>query len=119
LVLAGFPLCDLQRDLPNIARDPKVTELPVPGADPRQWQPFRPGDGEFKPIVHHIAWRGTLPTGGPPGGQQIGLWLPDAAESLHRDPRYAVRVANRDAPWWTDMRGQYGINVLGVVEVVS
>lgn len=100
-------------------RTGKVTELPVPGADPRQWQPFRPGDGEFKPIVHHITWRGTLPSGCPPGWQQIGLWLPDAAESLRRDPRYAVRVANRDVPWWTDGRGQYGINVLGVVEVVS
>ncbi len=100
-------------------RTEKVTELPVPGADPRQWQPFRPGDGEFKPIVHHITWRGTLPAGCPPGWRQIGLWLPDAAESLRRDPRYAVRVANRDVPWWTDVRGQYGINVLGVVEVVS
>ncbi len=99
-------------------RTGKVTELSVPDADPRQWQPFRPGDGEFKPIVHRIAWRGTLPAGIPTGWQQVGLWLPDAAESLRRDPRYAVRVANRDAPWWTDVRGQYGINVLGVVEVV-
>ena len=100
-------------------RTGKVTELPVPDADPRQWQPFRPGDGEFKPIGHRITWRGTLPAGCPPGWQQIGLWLPDDVESLRRDPRFAVRVANRDVPWWTDVRGQYGINVLGVVEVVS
>jgi hypothetical protein len=100
-------------------RTGKVTELPVTGADPRQWQPFRPGDAEFKPIVDRITWSGNLPATIQPGWQQIGLWLPDAAESLRRDPRYAVRVANRDVPWWTDVRGQYGINVLGVVEVVS
>ena len=41
---------------------------------------------------------------------------PDAAESLRLDPRYAIRVANRDVPWWTDPRGHYGINLLGVVE---
>jgi hypothetical protein len=100
-------------------RTGKVTELPVTGADPRQWQPFRPGDAEFKPIVDRITWSGNLPATIQPGWQQIGLWLPDDVESLRRDPRYAVRVANRDVPWWTDVRGQYGINVLGVVEVVS
>jgi len=33
------------------------------------------------------------------------------------DPRYAIRVANRDAPWWTDGAGRYGINILGRIEV--
>ena len=32
--------------------------------------------------------------------------------------RVRVRVANRDVPWWTDPRGNYGINLLGVVEAV-
>jgi hypothetical protein len=96
----------------------KVAELPVPGADPRQWQPFRPGDAEYKPMVHRINWTGNLPAGVQPGWQQIGLWLPDAAGSLRQDPRYAIRAANRHVPWWTDVRGRYGINALGVIEVV-
>jgi len=99
-------------------RTGKVTELPAAGADPRQWQPFRPGDAESKPIRHRITWSGDMPATIQPGWQQIGLWVPDAAGSLRRDPRYAVRAANRDVPWWTDVRGEYGINLLGVIEVV-
>jgi len=99
-------------------RTGKVTELPVTAADPRQWQPFRPGDTEYKPMIHKITWTGHLPANVQPGWYQIGLWLPDAAGSLRLDPRYAVRAANRDVPWWTDSRGEYGINLLGVIEVV-
>lgn len=99
-------------------RNGKVTELPATTADPRQWQPFRPDDSAYKPLLHKIAWSGPLPAGLPPGWYQIGLWLPDAAASLRLDPRYAVRVANRDVPWWTNTDGHYGINLLGVIEVV-
>ena len=99
-------------------RTGKVTELAVPAADPRQWQPFRPGDAEYRPMVHRITWTGNLPATIQPGWQQIGLWLPDAAGSLRHDLRYAIRTANRDVPWWTDVRGGYGINLLGVIEVV-
>jgi hypothetical protein len=96
----------------------RVTELSVPDADLRQWQPFRPGDPAYQPMVHRITWTGNLPATVQRGWQQIGLWLPDAAGSLRHDPRYAIRVANRDVSWWTDVRGQYGINLLGVIEVV-
>ena len=99
-------------------RTGKVTELPVRDADPRQWQPFRPGDAAYQPMVHRITWTGNLPATVRPGWQQIGLWLPDAAGSLRHDPRYALRVANRDVPWWTDVLGRFGINLLGVIEVV-
>ncbi|NLX55408.1 MAG: DUF4832 domain-containing protein [Planctomycetaceae bacterium] len=96
-----------------------VTELAVTAADPRQWQPFRPGDAEYTPLVHKITWTGTLPAQVAPGWQQIGLWLPDAAESLRGDARFAVRVANRDVPWWTGPRGEYGINLLGIIEIAA
>ena len=43
--------------------------------------------------------------------------MPDAADSLKLDPRYAVRVANGDVSWWTDKDGRYGINLLGAVDV--
>ena len=83
-----------------------------------QWQPFRPGDTEYKPLVHKITCTGHLPADIQSGWHQIGLWLPDTAESLRLDSRYAIRVANRDVPWWTDPRGNYGINLLGVIEAV-
>ena len=98
--------------------DGKVTELPVPESDPRQWQPFEPLDEAYKPLVHKIRFTGRLPAAIQPGWYQIGLWMPDADARLRLDPRYAVRVANRDVPWWTDARGQYGVNVLGTLEVV-
>ena len=49
---------------------------------------------------------------------KIGLWMPDASESLAMDPRYAIRVANAGVPWWTDTGGKYGINIIGSCEVV-
>ncbi len=86
-------------------------------ADPRTWQPFDPADSEYKPLTHTIALDAQLPADLPPGSYRLGLWLPDAAETLRTDPRYAVRVANADVLWWQDREGRYGVNVLGVVEV--
>ncbi len=92
--------------------------IPVPEADPRAWQPFRPGDPMFRPLQHRLKIKAPLPKTVAPGWYQWGLWLPDAAARLRLDPRYAVRLANRDIPWWTDDRGQYGVNILGTLEVL-
>jgi len=35
------------------------------------------------------------------------------------NPRYAVRLANRDGQWWIDDKGEYGINLIGLAEVVK
>ena len=120
LINRGFSTLHNRRPvcLALMDRTGKVTELAVTSADPRQWQPFRPGDTEYKPLVHKITWAGPWPADVKPGWYQIGLWLPDAAESLRLDPRYAIRVANRDVSWWTDRQGHYGINILGVIEAV-
>ena len=119
LVNRGFStLCNPRPvSLVLMDRTGQVTELAVTGVNRRQWQPFRPGDTEYEPIIHKISWTGHLSKNVQPGWHQIGLWLPDAAESLRLDPHYAVRVANRDVPWWTNPGGQYGINLLGVIEV--
>jgi hypothetical protein len=86
-------------------------------AQPRAWQPFDPGDEQFTPLTHAIAATTRLPADMPPGSHMVGLWLPDAAERLRLDPRYAVRFANRDVPWWTTAAGEYGVNVLGTIDV--
>ncbi len=119
LVNRGFSTLHNPRPVILVAmnRGGQVTELGTVRANPRTWQPFRPGDTHYEPLVHKITWTGSLPDGVQPGWCQLGLWLPDAASSLRLDPRYAVRVANRDVPWWTDPAGRYGINLLSVVEV--
>lgn len=99
-----------------IPRTGKPCEIPL-AADPRQWQPFAPGDPDFKTLTHTIAYREPMPSSVPAGEYSVALWLPDAAPTLRDDPRYAVRFANRDVPWWMDDTGRYGANVLGLVTV--
>lgn len=99
-----------------VSRDGEVHALPT-DADPRTWQPFAPGDAEHAPLVHTVVLDTPLPADLPADGYSVGLWLPDASESLRLDPRYAVRVANGDVPWWCDREGRYGINVLGTLTV--
>ncbi|HPO13063.1 MAG TPA: hypothetical protein PLI09_06425 [Candidatus Hydrogenedentes bacterium] len=54
-----------------------------------------------------------------PTSYSDALWLPGEAETIHADAHYAVRVANRDVPWWIAPGGKYGINILGAAEVLS
>lgn len=96
-----------------IPRRGKPVELPL-AADPRTWQPFAPGDPAFNALSHAVKFQGALPDL-PPGDYSLALWLPDAAPSLRHDPRYAIRLANRDTTWWTDEEGRYGANILGLV----
>jgi hypothetical protein len=115
LVNRGFaaPVNPRQALLLLIPRSGPPVELPL-AADPRTWQPYAPGDPEFKTLHHKISFHGKLPSL-PPGDYSVALWLPDAAPSLRRDPRYAIRFANRDTTWWTDAAGRYGANILGLV----
>lgn len=95
-----------------VDEDDKIIEIPV-NADPRSWYPYTPGDKNRKSLIHRISVHIVLPK----GQWRVGLWLPDASESIRLRPDYAVRVANRDVPSWTDSRNQYGINILGAITV--
>lgn len=95
--------------------DEPVASWPSP-ADPRTWQPFDPADPDFVPLTHTVTAEGTVPEDLAPGAYRLGLWMPDAYDSIRLDPRYAVRVANRDVPWWTSPAG-YAANILGEVTV--
>ena len=53
-----------------------------------------------------------IPDSLPPGSYRLGLWLPDAYESLHGEPKYSIRFAN-DQVW----SAPDGVNVL--TEVLS
>jgi Domain of unknown function (DUF4874)/Domain of unknown function (DUF4832) len=87
-------------------------------ANPQTWQPFEPGNPDYKPLTHFIEANVSL-KGLKAGEYMIGLWLPDADESIKLDSRYAVRVANRDAPWWTTAEGKFGVNILGTVTITK
>lgn len=115
LVNRGFaaPVNPRSAVLLLIPRSGAPVELPLTG-DPRTWQPHAPGDPAFKTLHHTIAFKGAFPSL-PPGDYSVALWLPDAAPSLRPDPRYSIRLANRDTTWWTDAAGHYGANILGLV----
>ncbi len=99
--------------------DDNVCEFEDTDADPRWWQPFEPGlvgvqVGEgFLPLLHKMKIETPLPVGINSGIYKLGLWLPDAAESIRMSQDYAVRVANHDVPW------QNGINILGQINITD
>lgn len=100
-----------------IAPDGRIVEMPT-GADPRRWQPTDPGDALHRPIPHELTAERILPRDMSPGVYRLGLWLPDGSASLRQRAAYAIRLANRDVPWWTLDHDRYGINVLGEIEVL-
>lgn len=83
-----------------VAED-ELLRLPL-AADPRRWEP-----GE-----HTLTASIALPASLPPGEYALALWLPDPADSLRDDPRYAIRFANEGV--WDAQRGW---NVLGTMVV--
>lgn len=78
-----------------------ILRLPLE-ADPPRWQPGK----------HDLSASLSLPAGLPPGDYTLALWLPDPAESLRDDPRYAIRFANEGM--WDAARGW---NTLGRVSI--
>lgn len=97
----------------------RVAAVKQTDADPRRWQPYEPGDVEFAPLTYTISSVLDVDPAFEPGSYMVGLWLPDAAERIRTDARYAVRVANRDVPWWTGPSGEYGVNILGNMDIQS
>lgn len=97
--------------------DDCIVEFQAKDADPRTWQPYQPEDADYKPLIHKFGIQSRLPHEIKPGWYQLGLWMPDAHRNLRTDARYAVRIANRDTPWWTDVDGSYGVNILGIIQV--
>jgi hypothetical protein len=89
----------------------------LPGVDCRAWQPFAPGDPHFEPLVHTIKATVPVPANLEPGRYRLGIWLPDRSRTIELNPAFAVRLANRDTRWWVSADAQYGVNVLGELEL--
>jgi len=94
-----------------IDSDDKVFELET-DVNLMTWQPYKPGDPNFETTPHTIELSRSLNENIAPGVYRLGLWMPDPYQSIRKNPLYAIRVANRDVPWWIDSEGQYGINIL-------
>ncbi len=96
-----------------VGPDNDVLEQAIETADPRTWQPYAPGDPEFRPLVHTLAVEMELPAALPPGWYRVGLWFPDASPSLRHNADYAIRLANGDTLWWGGPGKRYGVNLIG------
>lgn len=100
-----------------IAADGSSTLTHKTAADPRTWQPFAPEDPACTPLTHVIRAQVPIAAEIKPGNYALGLWMPDSGDSLQRDARYAVRVANRDVQFWRGPRGDIGANLVGALVV--
>ncbi len=96
-----------------------VKAFKIPNANPQNWQPYQPGDKQFGILTHTIALAIKLPEDIVPGWYQLGIWLPDIHKTIHLDSRYAIRFANRDINWWTTAKGEYGINLIGMIHITK
>jgi hypothetical protein len=80
------------------------------------WQPHRPHDKQKLPLTHIIKADITMKTGSvEKGAYRIGLWIPDGAEHLMFNYRYAIRCANNDVEWWVSPDKKYGVNILTTI----
>ena len=69
-------------------------------SDPRRWLP--------NGVVSAINEQVDIPQNAKEGTYQLYLWLPDEYESIKNDPRYAVRLANKDV--WDSETGMNKLN---------
>lgn len=86
--------------------------------DANRFQPYQPGDKTYTPLIHTIRGKVTLPQTAN-STYKLGLWIPDGAEQLQSLPRFAVRCANGNVPWWVSPDQRYGINILTTFEALS
>lgn len=89
-----------------------VCRTELTSANVNDWQPFDPADANRVPLRHKVSATIQLPKSAKPGDCLLGLWMPDGAERLKYDPRYAIRCANGDVGWQIVDQGRMGINVL-------
>ncbi|MGV3538234.1 MAG: DUF4832 domain-containing protein [Rufibacter sp.] len=82
-------------------------------ADLQNWYPAN----KTKAPEHTLAF--DLPVAGnvEPGQYQVGLWLPDAAETLKHNAAYAIKLPNKGVRWWVDPAQRYLVNVFATVQV--
>ena len=95
----------------------KVYTLAEAKTDARKWYPCDPEKRTILSPEYKLDFNAKLTDNIAPGKYKLGIWLPDNAKTMHKDARYAIRLANRDVPWWTGKDNSYGINIIGDIAV--
>jgi hypothetical protein len=85
--------------------------------DVRTWYPCDPADRIHLAPTRVLNFTVQKFPSLPSGEYNLGLWMPDPAESIKNDARYAIRLANRDVSWWDAGHDKYGINLIGKLEL--
>ena len=83
-----------QVEIVLINNQTKAEQVAVITAEPRFW-----GAGEQTKVNTRL----SIPADLAPGAYSLGIRLPDSAPSIHDDPRYAIRCANKDI--WVEETG--------------
>ena len=89
-----------------------IVHTELTGANVNEWQPYSPDDTLCTPLIHKIKTNMHIPETINPGNYRLGIWIPDGADRLNKNARYAIRCANGDVEWWVSEDNQYGINIL-------
>lgn len=95
----------------------KVYTLAKAKTDVRKWYPCLPDKRTVLAPEYKLNFKAEIPKNVVPGIYKLGIWLPDDAETIHKDSRYAIRLANRDVSWWTTKDSRYGVNIIGDINV--
>ena len=78
--------------------------------DVRKWYPCVPNKRRILAPPYTLEFEAETFPKVSPGEYKLGIWMPDNRESLQKDARYAIRLANRNVPWWAGPRNNYGVN---------
>ncbi|MGL5260897.1 MAG: hypothetical protein ACRC9P_00740, partial [Bacteroides sp.] len=84
--------------------------------NPRDWQPFEPGDKSYTTLTHKI--EGTL-TGLSAGTYKVGVWMPDKEDLVKNiDAAFDVKwsLENNLTHWYSDDETK-AVNIAGEVTV--
>jgi len=97
-----------------IDENDKITTFPI-NVNLNNWQPHQPGDTTYTPLQHKVNADINLPESLSSGTYKLGLWLPDSADQLKYNNRYAIRCANGNMEWKVSDDKKYGINIISTI----
>ena len=95
----------------------KVYTIAQADTDVRKWYPCDPVNRNILAPEYTLKFKKQSFPNVSPGDYKLGIWMPDKHESLQKNERYAIRVANSDIPWWTGPQASYGVNIIGDIAV--
>ena len=117
LVNRGFDAPSNPREIKLVMfkeSDKIVYEIGKADIDVRKLYPCDPVNRQQVSPVYSFSIKSSHMYVFPRGQYKLGIWMPDASNSIKYDSRYAIRFANREVPWWVD-NNRYGINVIGEI----